>query len=134
MVTTGVVVLVGWNVVNPEQLVVERNLARAQQGAELDTDYLWQLSDDAVPLLAAALPALGPGTQGEVLARICLVPAPTGSVTVFVAPDERSRRPGSRGGLAPGAGAPGGPEVDRGLGANRSATQAAEARARVCRR
>lgn len=130
---TGVVVLVGWNVVNPEQLVVERNLARAQQGAELDTDYLWHLSDDAVPVLAAALPTLGPGTQGDVLARVCLVPAPPGSATAAVAPDERGGRLRSLGGLAPGAGAPGGPEVDRGLGANRSATQAAEARARVCR-
>jgi len=136
VVASGFVALVGWNVMNPEQLVVERNLARTQEGADLDTAYLWQLSDDAVPAIAAMLPALGPDTRGEVLARVCLVPAPAGYETSYVAPDERTGRPGRpepRGGIAPGAGAPGGPEVDRGLGANRSATRAAEVRAQVCR-
>lgn len=43
------------DVANPEAFVARHNLARADQGAELDVGYLVDLSDDAVPVLADAL-------------------------------------------------------------------------------
>ncbi len=46
------------DVVNPDQLIAQRNLARYEQGGELDLLYLTRLSDDAVPVLTAALPRL----------------------------------------------------------------------------
>lgn len=38
-------------VLNVDAFIVDRNVARAQSGEELDTSYLIQLSDDAVPAL-----------------------------------------------------------------------------------
>jgi threonine dehydrogenase-like Zn-dependent dehydrogenase len=46
------VLVVGADVVNPEAFVVRHNLDRARHGAELDTGYLAELSDDAVPTIA----------------------------------------------------------------------------------
>lgn len=44
---------------DPEAFVARHNLARAEQGAELDVAYLLRLSDDAVPTLADALDGRG---------------------------------------------------------------------------
>ena len=46
------------NVINLDAVVVRTNVARAQEGAELDAGYLASLSADAVPSLAAVLPNL----------------------------------------------------------------------------
>lgn len=43
------------NLTNPEGFVVTHNVARASQGAEVDAAYLAELSDDAVPAIAAAI-------------------------------------------------------------------------------
>lgn len=53
--TLALVVLFAVNLVNPEQIVVERNLDRYEDGAQLDVGYLSQLSADAVPALVDGL-------------------------------------------------------------------------------
>ena len=139
VVTSAVAALVAWNVVNPEPLVVERNLEHLARSGELDTEYLWQLSDDAVPSMAVLLASLEPGTpqHARVQARICRVAANgstlgrTGSGLVESESGSGAAY-GSGRATVPGPGAPGGPDADRGLGANRSATLAADTRALVC--
>lgn len=59
------------NVVNPEALIVGRNVERFAGTEALDVWYLTELSDDAVPALADALPRLGPEPQDIVLSRLC---------------------------------------------------------------
>lgn len=54
------------NVVNPDATIVQENLGRYHAAARLDTAYLSDLSDDAVPLLVASLDTL----QGEERARL----------------------------------------------------------------
>lgn len=63
------------NVINPEALVVRRNVALAEQTGRFDTSYLFELSDDAIPELVRALPRLDPATQAKVLDHVCSVPA-----------------------------------------------------------
>ena len=46
------------NVINLDAMVVRTNVARAQEGTELDAHYLASLSADAVPALVVALPDL----------------------------------------------------------------------------
>ena len=46
------------NVINLDAVVVRTNVARAQEGAELDAGYLASLSADAVPSLTSVLPDL----------------------------------------------------------------------------
>lgn len=53
MAAFGLVVVA--NLVNPEGLVVTHNVERALQGAKVDTAYLAELSDDAVPATVAAM-------------------------------------------------------------------------------
>lgn len=48
------VLVVAADVANPEAFVARHNLDRAADGAELDPAYLSELSDDAVPTVAAA--------------------------------------------------------------------------------
>jgi hypothetical protein len=54
-VAAGCVLVLCANVGNPEAFVVRHNVARAEDGARLDGDYLAGLSDDAVPALVGAL-------------------------------------------------------------------------------
>ena len=54
-----VVLVVTADVADPEAFVARHNLARAEEGAELDLGYLAGLSDDAVPALAEALDRSG---------------------------------------------------------------------------
>ncbi len=63
------------NVINPEALVVRRNVALAERTGRFDTSYLFELSDDAIPELVRTLPRLDAATQAEVLAHVCGVPA-----------------------------------------------------------
>jgi hypothetical protein len=58
-------------VLNPDALIAETNLARAQAGHRFDAEYAGNLSSDAVPELAAGLTALEP-RQRCVLAVILL--------------------------------------------------------------
>ena len=64
VVASALVALLVWNAVDPEALVVRTNVDRAVAGERFDPTYLSNLSDDAVPTIAAALPRLrcpGPG-------------------------------------------------------------------------
>jgi uncharacterized membrane protein len=68
----GVVGLLVLNVINPERLVVQRNIARLTESAiPFDTTYINQLSPDAFPALRDALDALDPDARKAVVARIC---------------------------------------------------------------
>ncbi len=51
---TGAVALLGLAVVNPDAWIARHNLARYDATGKVDWDYLRGLSDDAVPVLAAA--------------------------------------------------------------------------------
>ena len=64
-----VLVLVA-DVANPEAFVVRHNLARSSQGAELDTAYLAELSDDAVPALATAFARADSLTQQQLVVAL----------------------------------------------------------------
>ena len=64
----GVLVL---NVVNPERLVVDRNIDHYEQTGKLDTAHLALLSDDAVPAIVAALPRLDPVTRAAAVDAVC---------------------------------------------------------------
>jgi hypothetical protein len=59
------------NLVNPEALVVRRNVALAERTGRFDAYYLLELSDDAVPELVRTLPRLDPATQAEIRAHLC---------------------------------------------------------------
>jgi Domain of unknown function (DUF4173) len=57
---SGLAVLAALNVLNPDAMIVRENIARATQGSELDSEYFYELSADAVPTLrfaATQLPA-----------------------------------------------------------------------------
>ncbi|MGH9002611.1 MAG: DUF4153 domain-containing protein, partial [Acidimicrobiia bacterium] len=66
------------NLTNPEALVVRRNVELAERTGRFDTEYLLELSDDAIPELVRTLPRLAPVDQANVLAHICEVPAEAG--------------------------------------------------------
>ena len=65
----GLVLLFGLNVANPEALVARHNLTRDAEVA-VDTSYLVELSDDAVPTIAALLPTLEDREQAFVRSLI----------------------------------------------------------------
>lgn len=73
-VGAGLACLLALNVVNPEAVVVERNVANHERTGRLDTDLLLGLSDDAVPTLVDALPRIDPAARRVVLARLCARP------------------------------------------------------------
>jgi hypothetical protein len=63
------------NLVNPEAIVVRRNMALAERSGRFDTGYLFELSDDAIPELVRSLPRLEAATRAEVLNHVCSRPA-----------------------------------------------------------
>jgi hypothetical protein len=76
MAIGALVVLVGVNVIGPQRLVADANVARLLNPAlvppdgrrGLDLDYALWLGDDAVPALVAALPALGAADRETLMA------------------------------------------------------------------
>ncbi len=83
---TAVALVVMADLANPEAFVVRHNVSRAADGAELDIDYLRQLSDDAVPAVAAAVDAANDGAVRERLVAALRCPTgPTGVATLNVA-------------------------------------------------
>ncbi len=68
---TGVVGLLGIAAVNPDDLIARHNIERYEETGKIDVDFLATLSDDAVPVLATALPeplrtqALGDRTRSD---------------------------------------------------------------------
>lgn len=59
------------NFANPEAVIVRRNVERFSATDALDAWYLTDLSDDAVPALADALPRLRPEARALVVSRLC---------------------------------------------------------------
>lgn len=69
---TGLVLLFGLNIINPEKLVVERNVSRLSRSAvPFDYVYTSTLSDDAVPSMAASLPNLNQRDRQLMVNAIC---------------------------------------------------------------
>lgn len=66
----GFLMIVGLHILNPDALIVRTNVARADAGRCLDTNYVTSLSADAVPTLVAALPTLNQEDSGAVAARL----------------------------------------------------------------
>ena len=67
----GLVALLVLGAVNPEGLVVRRNVDRAAAGGRFDAAYLAGLSDDAVPALVRSLPRLDPTARQAALEAVC---------------------------------------------------------------
>jgi hypothetical protein len=55
---TGVIMLVGLNVMNPDRFIAEHNIARFHATGNLDIDELAHMSPDATPLILQAMPML----------------------------------------------------------------------------
>jgi hypothetical protein len=59
------------NAINPEALVVRRNVSRAVTAGKFDASALNSLTDDAVPALAALLPRLNPAETAASRSWLC---------------------------------------------------------------
>ena len=69
---TGLMTLLGLNVVNPERYVVNHDVTFAvSHPARLDPTYLTNLSDDAVPALAAAVPRVPSDMRTVIVTEVC---------------------------------------------------------------
>ena len=75
-VAAGLAAVLALNIVNPEAVVVRRNVALARQTGRFDTSYLSWLSDDAIPEMVRTLPTLPAPLQAGVVAEICSRPPP----------------------------------------------------------
>lgn len=78
-ISFGLVCVVALNIVNPERLVVARNVDHYLKSGKLDVDHLAGLSDDAVPALVGALPRLDAVTGAAVEERLCAPGRPSSS-------------------------------------------------------
>lgn len=58
VIVTAIGFLATLNLLNPDALIAQRNIARYEQTGDLDIFYLTTLSDDAVPAMVAALPLI----------------------------------------------------------------------------
>lgn len=68
----GLAALLVLNIVNPERLVIERNVDRLPSSVvPFDAGYLARLSDDAVPAARDALPKLTPDARARAIDVIC---------------------------------------------------------------
>jgi hypothetical protein len=76
-VAAGLAAVLALNVVNPEAVVVRRNVALAQQTGRFDSTYLSWLSDDAVPEMVRTLPRLSAPLQAIFVDEICSRPPRT---------------------------------------------------------
>lgn len=79
-VAVAVVTLIGFSAVNPDAFIAERNLERFQHTGDLDVWELRNLSADAAPVLARALPTLDPCARAQVSALFAETAADTGRV------------------------------------------------------
>ncbi|MDQ2678473.1 MAG: DUF4173 domain-containing protein, partial [Actinomycetota bacterium] len=68
---TALVAVVAVNLVNPDALVVERNLAHHLDGGDFDAPYVLTLSSDATPAIVDALPQLNPTAESYLIVRLC---------------------------------------------------------------
>jgi hypothetical protein len=63
------------HLINPDALIMRANLERAARGEGFDVNHAILLSDDGMPALAEALPALPIADQCEVYDRVFRIPA-----------------------------------------------------------
>lgn len=68
---TALALLMALNVVNPEALVVQLNVDRANQTHKIDAQYFHELSSDAAPALLASRTRLDPTLWPDVMAVAC---------------------------------------------------------------
>jgi hypothetical protein len=76
-VAVGLAAVLALNIVNPEAVVVRRNVALAEETGRFDPAYVSWLSDDAVPEMVRTLPRLPATVQSNLLADICSRPPRT---------------------------------------------------------
>lgn len=69
---SALVAVAALNVVNPDALVVERNVEHHLDGGQFDGWYLMTLSQDATPALVDAVPQLDPSAGDYLVARLCI--------------------------------------------------------------
>jgi hypothetical protein len=62
-VVAGFIIVALLNIINPDAVIARANIARAQDGRDLDISYLTLLSADAAPTLVSGLSGLSPGTR-----------------------------------------------------------------------
>jgi hypothetical protein len=74
VVGAGLAALLALNVINPEAMVVRRNVTLAERADRFDPGYLVELSDDAVPAIVRTLPRLPAVLSANVVAGICSRP------------------------------------------------------------
>jgi hypothetical protein len=68
--TSGVALLLLLHFVNPDDLIVSTNVARYEEGKELDGKYIGTLSADAVPRLVGSLSSIPEPERGKLAARL----------------------------------------------------------------
>jgi hypothetical protein len=71
-----VAIVVGLTAVNPEAVVVRRNVDRAVRGGSFDAAYAASLSADAIPTLVARLDRLDADDRRIVVDRLCRLRSP----------------------------------------------------------
>ncbi|MEQ1643154.1 MAG: DUF4173 domain-containing protein [Pyrinomonadaceae bacterium] len=67
---SAIFVLGATHFLNPDQFIVNRNIALMQQGREFDAGYNSQLSDDALPALFHAIPDMSESNRETVIYRL----------------------------------------------------------------
>ena len=68
---TALVAVVAVNLVNPDALVVERNLEHHLDGGDFDAGYVTTLSSDATPAIVEVLPHLSDAAESYLLVELC---------------------------------------------------------------
>jgi hypothetical protein len=91
-----IVFVAALDVINPDAVIVRQNVAQYAATGKLDTEYFDQLSSDAVPALAAALPGLKGTAHEETVAALMqqvrrLTRRPVGPWTSYHLGRERAR-------------------------------------------
>jgi hypothetical protein len=76
-VAAGLAAVLALNIMNPEAVVVRRNVALAEETGRFDPAYVLWLSDDAVPEMVRTLPRLPATVQSNLLSDICSRPPRT---------------------------------------------------------
>ena len=74
VLTLGFLAVLVLHLINPDDLIMRANLERAGRGEGFDVNHAVLLSDDAMPSLAEALPALPLADQCEVNDRVFRIP------------------------------------------------------------
>jgi hypothetical protein len=69
-IVSALVAVVVLHAINPDDLIVRSNVARAREGQRpLDASYVTHLSEDAIPALLASFDTLGPDQRSSIATR-----------------------------------------------------------------